>query len=134
MEKEVKHFLYSWQDRDPNLIEITILTQDGIDSCLNTTYCIYDRQGKAIDSFIMNSSCKEDKWDFEEYGKFISHDTYEKTEVELDEASLDTLSNKEIMEGDSTIFHYVISKEGKVTEKEIYKKHFTKVLRWVKER
>lgn len=121
-ENDVSHFLYSWQQRDSNFIELTILTQDGIDDCLNTTYFIYDRQGKAIDNFVMNSSCKEDGWDFQEYGRFINHNTYEKVCVETDENN--DGNQMDIVEGDSTIYHYVIDTNGKVNENEISRKHF----------
>lgn len=121
-ENDVSHFLYSWQQRDSNFIELTILTQDGIDDCLNTTYFIYDRQGKAIDNFVMNSSCKEDGWDFQEYGKFINHNTYEKVCVETDENN--DGNQMGIVEGDTTIYHYIIDTNGKVNENEISRKHF----------
>jgi hypothetical protein len=121
-EKDVRHFLYSWQQRDSNFIELTILTQDGIDDCLNTTYFIYDRQGKAIDNFVLNSSCKEDGWDFQEYGKFINHNTYEKVCVETDENNAG--NQMDLIEGDSTVYHFTIGDDGKVNESEVSRKHF----------
>lgn len=49
---EDRDYLLSWQSRDSNFIEFTVLTQDESDYCNNITYCIYNKAGKAIDNFV----------------------------------------------------------------------------------
>ncbi len=120
-----RDYLFSWQNRDSNFIEFTILTQDESDYCSNITYCICDKAGKAIDKFVASSSCGDGGWVFVAFGKFIDNRTYEKLCIESEMAGTDTLDNKDFHEGDSTLIHFIIGANGKVTQKEIYKKHFT---------
>lgn len=123
-----RDYLFAWQDRDPNFIEFTILTQDESDYCNNITYCIYDKEGKSIDKFVASSSCGDGDWVFESFGKFIDKHTYEKLCIESELTEFDTLENKELYEGDSTLYHFIIDRNGKVIKKEIYKRHFRQLL------
>lgn len=116
-----KDYLYSWQERDTNFIEVAILSQITSNWCTEINYFIYDKSGKHIDNFVACSYCGDGGRSFESYGKFIDNRTYEKICVESEVGWYDNTGGRE---GDSTILHYIIGKNGKVTEKEMYKKHF----------
>lgn len=119
-----RDYLFSWQTRDTNFIELAILTQDEGDYCDIITYLIYDKQGRFVDKFTASARCGDGGWIYLSEGKFINRNTYELLSVEMEMAGIDTIDNKELMEGDSTIFHYTIKNSGKVVSKEIYKNHF----------
>lgn len=125
---DYRDYLYSWQERNTNFIEFTILTQDENNYCDYLTYCIYDKDGIAIDEFIISYSCSEGGVASEAFGKFTDKNTCEQLCIESEVESTYTLENKNIEEGDSTLYRFTIDDNGKVTEKEIYKKHFTN--RW----
>jgi len=118
-----RDYFFSWQERDTNFIELTIVTQNESDYCINLTYCIYDKKGKAVDQFIASSRCGDGGWQLVASGKFVDKHTYEKLTIESEMVDLDSLANEEY-EGDSTLSHFIIGNNGKVKEKEIYKKHF----------
>ena len=84
-------------------------------------YLIYDKNGKAIDSFIAAAGCGDGGWGLHSYGKFISEDTYEEIMVETEMVEIDSVTNAEVVEGDSTVTHYIIGPDGRVTQKEISK-------------
>ena len=130
-----RDYLFSWQDRDTNFIEFTILTQHEESWCNVLYYCIFDKNGKFIDKFLTASSCGDGGWTFCSWGKFINKKTYEMLSVEsqlvfLDEDDERYNEDKEFYEGDSTLYHFIINDKGKVTQKEIFKKHFTEELEY----
>jgi len=131
-------YLFSWQDRDTNFIEFTIFAPDQEDGgwCNYIIYCIFDKNGKFIDKFDVSLSCGDGGQIIEASGKFINKKTYELLCVEynlLFPSDNEELYNEkgvlydegeELYEGDSTLYHYIINDKGKVTQKEIFKKHF----------
>jgi len=131
-----RDYLFSWQERDTNFIEFTILTEDEDSWCTTITYCIFDKKSKFIDKFTVRSRCGDGGWVFDSWGKFINKKTYEMLCVEqqlLFPSDNEELYNEkgvlydegeELYEGDSTLYHYIINDNGKVTQKEIFKKHF----------
>ncbi|MCP2043091.1 hypothetical protein [Pontibacter sp. HSC-36F09] len=116
-----RDYFYSWQNRNPNLMEFTVLTQDESSYCDLLHYLIYDKNGKAIDSFVAAAGCGDGGWGLYSYGKFISEDTYEEIMVETEMVEIDSVTNTEVVEGDSTVTHYLIATDGRVTKKEISK-------------
>ena len=76
-----RDYFYSWQKRNPDLIEFVVLTQDKNNWCDLLHYCIYDKSGKAIDSFIVAAKCGDGGWAHTTTGRFISEDTYEQVWV-----------------------------------------------------
>lgn len=116
-----RDYFYSWQKRNPELIEFVILTQDESNYCDLLHYCIYDNNGKAIDSFIVAAKCGDGGWGNKTMGKFISADTYEQVSIDLYTEIVDSANINYITEGDSSVTHFTIGKDGKVTEKEISK-------------
>lgn len=122
-----RDYFYSWQRRNPELIEFVILTQDESNYCDLLHYCIYDKKGKAIDSFIVAASCADGGWGHKTTGRFISEDTYEQVWIDLYTDIVDSGNINYITEGDSIVTHFTIGKDGKVTEKEISKTHIRKV-------
>jgi hypothetical protein len=116
-----RDYHYSWQRRNPELIEFVILTQDESSYCDLLQYCIYDKNGKAIDSFILAASCGDGGWVYQSSGRFISEDTYEEVSVETESEIVAAGNAKEIIEGDSIVTHFIIGKDGKVTKREISK-------------
>jgi len=121
-----REYLYSWQNRDTNFIEFTLLSQDEGSYCDVLTYCIFDKNGKKIDNFMLSASCGDGGWMFTSNGKFINKTTFEQLAVESEMAGFDSLdADIEIYEGDSTLTHYTIGTDGKVNSKEIYKRHFS---------
>jgi hypothetical protein len=119
-----RDYLFSWQDRDTNFIEFTILTQDEGDYCDLITYFIFDKNGKVIDQFVTSSKCGDGGWTFDASGQFTDNRTFEILCIETEIAGIDTLDNTELFEGDSTLYHFIINSEGKVKQKEIYKRPF----------
>ena len=126
-----RYYLFSWQDRDTNFIEFTILAQEEDSWCNIIYYFIFDKNGKFIDNFYLCSSCGDGGWVFYASGKFIDKKTYEMLCVEsvMDTEMMDAEENEdedaEFRKGDSTLYHITINDKGKVTKKEIFKKHFT---------
>ena len=116
-----RYYLFSWQDRDTNFIEFTILAQEEDSWCNIIYYFIFDKNGKFIDNFYVCSSCGDGGWVFYASGKFINNKTYEMSCIEYE----DPLLEEEFREGDSTLYHITINDKGKVTKKEIFNKHFT---------
>lgn len=116
-----RDYFHSWQNRNPDFTEFTVLTQDESSYCDLLHYLIYDKNGKAIDSFIAAAGCGDGGWGLYSYGKFISKDTYEETTVETEMVEIDSVTNTEVVEGDSTVTHYTIGPDGRVTQKEISK-------------
>lgn len=116
-----RDYYYSWQTRNPDLIEFVVLTQDESSYCDLLQYCIYDKNGKAIDSFILAASCGDGGWTYQSSGKFITENTYEEVSVETESEIVASGNTKEIIEGDSIVTRFIIGKDGKVTKKEISK-------------
>jgi hypothetical protein len=116
-----RDYFYSWQKRNPELIEFVVLTQDESNYCDLLYYCIYDKRGKAIDSFIVAAKCGDGGWGHKTIGRFISEDTYQQVSIDLYTEIVDSASINYITEGDSIVTHFTIGKDGKVTEKEISK-------------
>ncbi|RNI23117.1 hypothetical protein [Rufibacter latericius] len=116
-----RDYFYSWQKRNPELIEFTVLTQDESSSCDLLHYCIYDKNGKAINSFIVAASCGDGGWGNKTTGKFITENIYERISIDLNTEIVDSENTKFSTEGDLTVTHFTIAKDGKVTEKEISK-------------
>ena len=122
-----RDYFYSWQRRNPELIEFVVLTQDESNWCDLLHYCIYDKKGKAIDSFIVAAKCGDGGWAHNTTGRFISENTYEQVWIDVYTEIVDSDSINYITEGDSIVYHFTIGKDGKVTEKEISKTRIRKV-------
>ena len=115
-------YLFSWQERDTNLIEFTILTDnEGGSWCNNITYFIFNKKGKLVNKFVVCSDCGDGGQVFYSYGKFINDKKYEMLCVGYEVPLLE----EELIEGDSTLYHFIINDIGKVTKKEVFNKHFT---------
>lgn len=122
----LKDFLYSWQSRDTNFIELIIQQGDIEYSGRHFTYLIYNKEQKLVDKFVLSSSSADGGWWGKASGKFTDKNTYEKIRVEYEITSKQDPSGKSIYEGDSTWYSHTIAADGKVTEKEIRTKHFFK--------
>lgn len=112
-------YYYSWQNRNKNLTEFTILTPDESSNCLLLRYYIFNKQGKFISKFDVASKCGDGGWVLTAKCEQIGATTFNYDMVEYEG---DLSDNTE--EGDSTRFETTINSNGKTTEKEIYKKHF----------
>ncbi|MFT2008243.1 hypothetical protein ACMA1I_06175 [Pontibacter sp. 13R65] len=117
----VAEYFHSWQERNPDLIEFTILTEDESSNCTLLNYCIFDSAGKAVDKFVIAARCGDGGWVYDSYGKEISDDTLEVVSVETESELMASGGISEIVEGDSIVTHFTIGKDGKVTKKEISK-------------
>jgi len=121
-------YLFSWQNRDTNFIEFTIITPYESDYCTNLQYCIFSKEGVAIDKFVVSSSCGDGGWTVDAFGEFIDKHTYELLHIEsemVDEDEIDEKSGQYLYEGDSIVYQFIINTNGQVTKKEISRKHFT---------
>ncbi|WP_311950755.1 hypothetical protein [Mucilaginibacter terrae] len=117
-------YYYSWQNRDKNFIEFTILTPDESSNCLTLKYFIFDKNGKFISKFDIANTCGDAGWTFNADGKQLSPSKFI---YNTDEADSDI---EDIWEkGDSASYEITINKQGKVVEREIYKRHFTRKTR-----
>lgn len=112
-------YYYSWQNRDKNLTELTILTPDESANCLLLKYYIFNKEGKFISKFHIASKCGDGGWVLTAKGNQIDRSTFNYDMVEYEG---DLSDNTE--EGDSTRFETTINSNGKTNEKEVYKKHF----------
>ena len=108
-----RDYFYSWQQRNPELVEFVILTQDENSYCDLLYYCIYNKDGKAIDSFIVAASCGDGGWGHKTIGRFISKDIYEQVSIDLYTEIVDSADVNYITEGDSIVTHFTISKDGR---------------------
>ncbi|WP_018476340.1 hypothetical protein [Pontibacter roseus] len=121
-----RDYLYSWQSRNPEFVEFTVLTQDESSYCDLLYYIIQNKEGKTIDKFLVATGCGDGGWSFQSSGRFISDSTYEAVAVEEEMVGFDQVDGSELIEGDSTITHFTIGKDGKVSEKEIFKTKISK--------
>ncbi|MFC5269629.1 hypothetical protein [Adhaeribacter terreus] len=122
-----RDYLYSWQTKTPDRIEFVILTQEESSYCDLLQYCIFDKNGKAIDSFIIASRCGDGGWGYESSGKLLAKNKFEIKSAES-ESELIGLESNETIEGDSIITHITIGENGRVMKEEISKVHFRKAL------
>lgn len=114
-----KDYLYSWQERDPNFIEFTILMQHGRDDCDFLIYYIFTKDGKYVDEFKIATRCdKEEPWKYYSNGRFISKNVYEERCAEY----YGIQPEPGIIVGDSTAFRFEITKNGTVKSKQILEK------------
>jgi hypothetical protein len=120
-----RSFLYAWQERDKKFQECAILTELESDNGPAIVYCIFDKNGKAVDHFIAAADCMDGGWSYESYGRFVKPDVYEATCIEQAFVEMDSTNNKEIYKGDTTVLQYTIGNNGKVSQKQMYKKAFS---------
>lgn len=113
-------FYYSWQERDSNFIEFTILTQSEEDYCAILRYYIFDKKDKLISKFDLSADCGDAGWTFFGNGRQVDkhHFVFETIESESN------MDEKDSRTGDSINYSYTIDAKGKVTRKEIFNKHF----------
>lgn len=118
-----RDYYYSWQNRDTNFIEFTILTQDESDYCNILRYYIFDRKGKFISKFDLAASCGDAGWTFAGSGTQIDkyHFVTETIESNMKSGSM---PEEEKEEGDSVSYSIQIAPNGTVARKETFKKHF----------
>lgn len=118
-----RDYYYSWQNRDTNFIEFTILTQDESSYCDILRYYIYDRKGKFISKFDLAASCGDAGWTFTGSGRQIDKTNFISETVESDMKEGSTPEDEK-QEGDSISYSISIAPNGSVTKKETFKKHF----------
>jgi hypothetical protein len=119
-----RDYYYSSQNRDTNFIEFTILTQDESSYCDLLRYYIFDKSGKFISKFDIATNCGDAGWTFTGSGKQHDKNTfiYQTVESDLKDGYM---PEEEKYEGDSTGYKITIDPEGKASQKETYKKHFS---------
>ena len=119
-----RDYFYSWQERDSNLIEFTILTQDESSYCDLLRYYLFDGTGKFISKFDIATNCGDGGWTFMGTGKQIGKNmfTYNTVEADLKDGEL---PEAEKHEGDSVNYQISILPGGQVSKKETYRKHFS---------
>lgn len=122
----IKTYYYSWQQRDSNYTEFTVLYQSEDEYCYKLEYLIYNKRGKLISHFDLAASCGDGGWYFTGSGKFIANDTYQYSTIETNMASEDSLSY-EMLEGDSITKQFVIGYNGRTMERPISQQHFTAI-------
>ncbi|WP_186641947.1 hypothetical protein [Rufibacter sediminis] len=121
-------YFHSWQERAPGLIEFTMLTEDEGSNCALLNYCIYDKQGKMVDKFIVAADCGDGGWGLHSIGRLISKNTFEVATVETESEIISDGKINEIITGDSSVTHFIIGNNGKVAKKEIFKLQIRKEL------
>jgi hypothetical protein len=119
-----RDYYFSWQNRDPNFIEFTILTQDESSYCDLLRYYIFDKTGKFISKFDIASNCGDAGWTFTAKGKQLDQNSFSYYTVESDQKD-GTMPEEEKYEGDSIKYIIKIDPQGKVMKRETYKKHFS---------
>lgn len=118
-----RDYYYSWQNRDSNFIEFTILTQDESSYCNILRYYIFDKDGKFISKFDIAANCGDADWTFSAKGKQVDKNRFVFETVEADRKN-GTMPEDGKMEGDSINYLITTEPNGKLTRTEIFKKHF----------
>lgn len=125
-------YYYSWNNRDSNFYEFTVITNNLDSYELNLNYLIFNKEEELIDAFIVSSHGGDGLYTVSSSGKFIDRNTYQRWQVEIgdiliteDDEKIKLKKNEMLYGGDSTLFQYTIGKNGKVNKKVITKKHFT---------
>ncbi|MGN6165732.1 MAG: hypothetical protein ACTHOF_14435, partial [Flavisolibacter sp.] len=82
-----RDYYYSWQTRDSNFIEFTILTQDESNYCSLLRYYIFDRKGTLVSKFDLATKCGDADWTFLGKGKQVdkNHFAYQTVECNMQE-------------------------------------------------
>lgn len=118
-----KDYLYSWQERDPNFIEFTILMQHGRDNCDFLMYYIFTKNGEYVSDFKVATRCdQEELWKYYSKGEFISKNVY----VERCAEYYGVQPEPGFLLGDSTAFEFKIKSNGQVDVEQILSKEFKK--------
>lgn len=117
-----RDYYYSWQNRDTNFIEFTILTQDESSYCDLLRYYIFDKSGRFISKFDIATNCGDAGWTFNGVGKQLDKNKffYQTVESEIKDGSM---PEEEKYDGDSINHLITIGQTGKITQRETYKKH-----------
>jgi len=118
-----RDYFYSWQNRDTNFIEFTILTQDEGSYCDLLRYYIFDKQGRFISKFDVAAECGDAGWTFSGSGRQRNQNTFVFETVEQELLEEDAMEEK--YEGDSVTYTITIAPNGKTIRKEMFKKHFS---------
>jgi len=118
-----RDYFYSWQERDTNFIEFTILTQDESSYCNLLRYYIFDRKGKFISKFDLASKCGDADWTFSGKGRQVdkNHFAFETVESNMKDGAM---PEDEKQEGDSINYLITIEPNGKAIKTESFNKHF----------
>lgn len=118
-----KDYLYSWQERDPNFIEFTILMQHGRDNCDFLIYYIFTKNGEYVSDFKVATRCdKEEGWKYYSKGEFTSKNVY----IERCAEHYGVQPEPGFLLGDSTAFEFKIKSNGQVDVEQILSKEFKK--------
>jgi len=119
-----RDYFFSWQERDSNFIEFTILTQDESSYCDLLRYYIFDKNGRFISKFDIATKCGDAGWTFKGSGRQTSNNqfTYETVESDLQDGELPEAEKYEI---DSINYLITITATGQISKIETFKKHFS---------
>ena len=119
-----RDYFYSWQERDSNFIEFTILTQDESNYCDLLRYYIFENNGRFISKFDIATKCGDAGWTFKGSGRQTSNNqfTYETVESDLKDGELPEAEKYEV---DSINYKIIISAAGQISKIETFRKHFS---------
>ena len=119
-----RDYFYSWQARDSNFIEFTILTQDESSYCDLLRYYIFDKTGKFISKFDIATNCGDAGWTFLGYGKQIDKSKFVYYTIESDLKDGE-LPEAEKYERDSINYEITILTNGQISKRETLRKHIS---------
>ena len=113
-------YYYSWQVRDTNFIELTVLYFDESDYCSRLEYLVYNKKGKLLSHFPLAAECGDAGWAYVSAGKFIDSVTYRSVSFETNITQVDSLNN-ETERIDTVVEEYVIGYNGRTIERPVEK-------------
>ncbi|WP_276484618.1 hypothetical protein [Paraflavitalea pollutisoli] len=116
-------YYHSWQNRDTNFIEFTMITFDEGSYCTIIRYYVFDKQGKFISKFDLAASCGDGGWSFYQTGRQIDKTHFSTESVESESDLGETI---EKVEGDTTRHTIQLLPTGLFSQKQIAKKHFVR--------
>jgi hypothetical protein len=109
-------YLYSWQERDKTKNEFTVIKDAG-ELGLKIFYFIVDKNDSLLSWTQIASRGGEAGVSFETSSRFISRDTMLNIGAITQAYDFKRQQNMDKPKGDSTFSHYVIDKNGKITER-----------------
>ena len=109
-------YLYSWQERDKTKNEFTVIKDDG-ELGLRVFYFIVDKNDRLLSWTQIAGRGGEAGVSIETRSRFISRDTMLNIGAITQWYDFRRQQNMDKPKGDSTFSHYVIEKNGKITER-----------------
>ena len=117
-----RDYFYSWQSRDTNFIEFTVLTEDERSSCSLLRYYIFNKSGKFISKFDIATSCGDAGWTFSGVGRQLTRNEFlfRTVDSEDEDGEVPELARHQI---DSIDYRITILSNGQISKAVVFERH-----------